>query len=143
MLTSIEVPDGIPLARLEACERACVGIADPERAVPALVAVVTGSNRPANSRPLDGCGDRWDEEMFAMEAAVKALAQIRDEATIPTLVAALQNTVIRADAAATLSKFGPPAIPFLLDVLKKERDENILFHVKETLAQLGWRPGRI
>ena len=113
------------------------------RAVPSLVAVVTGSSRPAESRPLDGCGDRWDQEMVAMEAAVRALAQIRDEATIPILVAALQNTVIRAEAAAALSAFGPPAIPFLLEVLKKERDENILFHVKGTLGQLGWRPNRI
>lgn len=78
-----------------------------------------------------------------MEAAVKALAQIRDEATIPVLVAALQNTVTRAEAAAALGAFGPSAIPFLLDVLKKERDENILFHAKGTLAQLGWRPNRM
>jgi HEAT repeat protein len=55
----------------------------------------------------------------------------------------LQNTVTRAEAAAALGAFGPPAIPFLLDVLKKERDENILFHAKGTLAQLGWRPHRM
>ncbi|TAJ32359.1 MAG: HEAT repeat domain-containing protein, partial [Nitrospirae bacterium] len=63
--------------------------------------------------------------------------------TIPTLVLALQNTVIRAEAAAALVAFGQPAIPPLLAVLKKERDENILFHAKEALAQLGWRAGRI
>jgi HEAT repeat protein len=113
------------------------------RAVAALVDVVTGASRPADSRKIDGCGDRWDTEMHAMEAAVRALALIREEATIPTLVGALQNTVVRAEAAAALVSFGPPAIPFLLGVLKSERDENILFHAKDTLAQLGWRANRI
>ena len=113
------------------------------RAVPALIAVVTGSNKPANSRPIDGCGDRWDEEMLAMAAAVKALGRIRDEAAIPTLMTALQNTVVRAEAATALVAFGPKVIPSLLEVLRKEQDDNILYHVKETLAQVGWRPGRI
>ncbi|MDE3225431.1 MAG: HEAT repeat domain-containing protein [Nitrospirota bacterium] len=113
------------------------------RAVPALVDVVTGVNRPADSRKIDGCGDRWDTEMHAMEAAVRALALIREEATIPTLVGALQHTVVRAEAAAALVSFGPPAIPFLLGVLKQERDDNILFYAKDTLAQLGWRANRI
>ena len=109
------------------------------RAVPALIGVVAGTSKPTQSRPIDGCGDRWDEEMLAMGAAVKALKQIRDEGTIPTLIAALQNTAIRAEAAAALVAFGRPAIPSLLDVFKKEQDENILFHVKDALAQLGWR----
>ncbi len=113
------------------------------RAVPALVDVVTGASRPADSRKIDGCGDRWDTEMHAMEAAVRALALIREETTIPTLVGALQHTVVRAEAAAALVSFGPPAIPFLLGVLKQERDDNILFYAKDTLAQLGWRAGRI
>ena len=41
------------------------------------------------------------------------------------------------------SSFGSKVIPFLLEVLRKERDDNILYHVKETLTQVGWRPGRI
>lgn len=113
------------------------------RAVPALVGVITGAERPKDSRPLHGCGDRYDEEMGAMEAAVKALARIREEATIPTLITALQNTLIREEAATALVACGPPAIPSLQEVLKKERDENILYHVKESLRQLGWRPNRI
>jgi len=113
------------------------------RAVPALVSVVTGASRPVDSRSIHGCGDRWDGEMFAMEAAVKGLALIRDETTIPVLIGALQNTVIRAEAATALVAFGQPAIPPLLGVLKKERDDNILFHAKEALAQLGWRANRI
>jgi hypothetical protein len=58
-------------------------------------------------------------------------------------VAALQSTVTRAEVAAALGLFGAPAIPPLLDRLKKEQDENILFHVRETLHRLGWRANRI
>jgi HEAT repeat protein len=117
-------------------------IGDP-RAVPALIAIVDGSGRPAHSRPVDGCGDRWDEEMLAMGAAVRALAQIRDESSIPALVAALEHTSTRADAAAALGGFGASAVPPLLDLLRREQDGNILYYVKEALTELGWRPGRI
>ncbi|WP_447974905.1 HEAT repeat domain-containing protein [Nitrospira sp. Kam-Ns4a] len=113
------------------------------RAVPALLAVVAGASRPPDSRPIDGCGDRWDQEMLAMEAAVKALAQIGDEAAIPTLVAALKNTYVRAEAATALTAFGARAVPALVEVLRTEQDQNILYHVKEALARLGWRPHRI
>lgn len=117
-------------------------IKDP-RAVPVLVEVVQGTNRPEDSRPVAGCGDRWDEEMTTMGAAVRALGAIRDPATIPTLVGALQHTVMRADAAAALVQFDSAVVPFLLPLLNKEQDENIRYHVKETLAQVGWRPGRL
>jgi HEAT repeat protein len=113
------------------------------RAVPALVAVINGSSRPAESRTISGCGDRWDEEMSVMIAAVRALAQIRDETTIPILIAALQSTVTRAEAASALVKLGPAAISWLLDLAKKERDENILYYAKEALRELGWRPNRL
>lgn len=117
-------------------------IRDP-RAVPALTAVVAGTSKPAQERPLQGCGDRYDEEMFAMEAAVRALAKIGDPSVIPTLVDALQNTVLRAEAAAALAVFGQAAIPSLLEVLRKERDTNIAYYVRETLTQVGWRAGRL
>jgi HEAT repeat protein len=113
------------------------------RAVSALMDIVSGRGRPAESRPIHGCGDRWDEEMLAMAAAVRALAQIGDEAAIPTLVDALQPTVTRAEAAVALGQFGPAAIPFVLDLVKRERDENILYYAKEALVKLGWRPGRL
>ncbi|MGH7230032.1 MAG: HEAT repeat domain-containing protein [Nitrospiraceae bacterium] len=113
------------------------------RAVPALIAVLKGTSRPAQSRAIDGCGDRWDAEVLTMAAATRALAQIQDENVIPTLVAALQSTLTRSEAASALVTFGPPAIPFLLDVLKKERDENILYYAKEALQGLGWRPNRL
>lgn len=113
------------------------------RAVPALVAVVTGESRPEVSRALHGCQDRWDEEMEAMGAAVTALARIKDPVAIPTLVGALYQTITRAEAAAGLVAFGEAAIAPLLQVLKTERDANVLFYVKEALSQLGWRPGRV
>ncbi|MGQ0810529.1 MAG: HEAT repeat domain-containing protein [Nitrospiraceae bacterium] len=113
------------------------------RAVPALVEVAGGSAMPDQTRAIDGCGDRWNEEMIAMGAAVRALGQIKDEAALPTLVAALQNTVTRAEAGAALGRFGPGAISFLLPLLAKEQDDNIRYHIRETLTQLGWRPGRI
>ena len=78
-----------------------------------------------------------------MGFAVRALGLIRDEAAIPTLVTALQNTVTRADAATALAGFGPTVIPSLLPLLARESDENIRYHVRETLAAVGWRPGRV
>ncbi len=117
-------------------------IAD-RRAVAALTAVVTGEARPEVSRPVHGCQDRWDEEMESRGAAVTALARIKDPATIPTLIGALQQTVTRAEAATGLVAFGEAAIPPLLHVLRTEPDGNIVFYVKEALSQLGWRAGRI
>ena len=113
------------------------------RAVPALTAVITGANRPPQSRPIDGCGDQWDAEILTMGAAIRALAQIQDDRVIPMLVDGLQSTLTRSEAAAALVKFGPPAIPYLLEVVKKERDDNIVYHAKEALHGLGWRPNRI
>jgi len=137
LLTALKEPGLRPLVA-EALGR----IGD-RQAVPALVAVVDGTNRPEQSRTVAGCGDQWTEEMTAQAAATRSLGQIRDPATIPTLVAALKNTVTRAEAATALVAFGQPAIPHLVAMLKNEADGNILFHVKEALAQLGWRQGRV
>jgi HEAT repeat protein len=137
LLTALKEPGLRPLIA-EALGR----IGD-RRAVPALVAVVEGTDRPEQTRVVAGCGDQWTEEMAAQAAAARSLGQIRDTATIPTLVAALRNTVTRAEAAAALVAFGQPAIPHLVAVLKNEQDGNILFHAKEALAQLGWRPNRL
>ncbi len=113
------------------------------RAVPVLLTVLTGANKPPDTRPLYGCGDRYDEEMFAADAAVKALGDLKDISTIPALIAALQNTMVREGAAAALVSFGAPSVPPLVKVLRSERDENIVYHVKESLQQLGWRPHRM
>src|SRR5437016_4132168 len=95
------------------------------------------------SRPIDGCGDQWDEEMLTLGAAVRALGAIRDEAAIPSLMKALRYTVTRAEAADALTRFGSAVIAPLLAVLARESDDNIRYHVKDTLAKVGWRPGRI
>lgn len=113
------------------------------RAVPVLVEVVAGTNPPDALRAVAGCGDQWSEEVITQGAAVRALGAIGDEAAIPSLIAALEPTFTRADAAAALAKFGAKVIPFLIPLLTGPRDENIRFHVRETLALAGWRPGRI
>lgn len=113
------------------------------RAVPVLQDIVAGKRQPEESRAVAGCGDQWSEEMVTMGVAVRALGLIRDEGTIPTLVAALRNTVTRVDAATALTRFGPTVIPSLLPLLARESDENIRYHVRETLTAVGWRPGRV
>jgi HEAT repeat protein len=113
------------------------------RAVPVLIMVLEGGDRPEESRVVAGCGDRWDEEMVTMGAAVRALGMIGDEAAIPLLVKALRQTVTRADAAMALTRFGSKVVAPLLTVMKQETDENIQFYIKDTLANVGWRSGRV
>lgn len=113
------------------------------RAVPVLMEVVAGTNQPERTRPVAGCGDQWSEEIITKAAAAKALGLIGDEAAIPTLVDALGPTSTRSDAAAALVRFGAKTIPFLLPLLNGQQDENVRYHVKETLALVGWRPGRV
>lgn len=67
------------------------------------------------------------------------MGMIADADAIPSLLVALRNTVTRAEAAASLAKFGPSVIPSLLSMLSAERDENIRYHVRETLTAVGWR----
>lgn len=117
-------------------------IGDP-RAVPVLIEVVQGVNPPIAPRAVEGCGDQWNEEVLTQAAAVRALGMIGDESALPVLVAALEPTFTRADAAAALGRFGSKSIPLLLPLLTKPCDDNIRYHVKETLAQVGWRAGRI
>jgi len=113
------------------------------RAVPVLITVLEGGDRPEESRVVAGCGDRWDEEMVTMGAAVRALGMIGDEAAIPSLLKALRQTVTRADAATALTRFGSKVVAPLLTVMKQESDENIQFYIKDTLANVGWRSGRV
>ncbi|MFO0775439.1 MAG: HEAT repeat domain-containing protein [Nitrospiraceae bacterium] len=117
-------------------------IGDPS-AVAALIPIARGEARPEDSRAIAGCGDAWNEEMLAMPAAARALGRIGDEAALPALAAALRHTVTRADAAAALVRFGSKAVPHLLPLLQQTTDDNIRYHVKDTLTQVGWRPGRI
>ena len=113
-----------------------------QRAVPILIDVVTGASPPDVIRTVPGCGDQWHEEAITQGAAARSLGMIGDDAAIPSLIAALRPTFTRAEAAMALAKFGTKVIPFLLPLLNEPRDENLLFHVRETLASAGWRPGR-
>jgi len=137
LVTAMKEPGLRPLA-VEALGR----IGD-RRAVPVLINVLEGVDRPEVSRPIDGCGDRWDEEILTLGAAVRALGAIRDETAIPSLMKALRHTVTRAEAADALTRFGSAVIAPLLAVLAREPDDNIRYHVKETLGRVGWRAGRI
>ncbi|NOT23620.1 MAG: HEAT repeat domain-containing protein [Nitrospiraceae bacterium] len=113
------------------------------RTVPVLIDVLEGVGRPEVSMPIDGCGDQWGEERITLGAAARALGAIRDEAAIPALIKALGYTVTRADAADALARFGGVVIAPLLALLAHEPDDNLRYHVKETLARVGWRAGRI
>jgi HEAT repeat protein len=137
LVTAMKEPGLRPLA-IEALGR----IGD-RSAVPMLINVLKGMERPEVSQPLDGCGDRWDEEIVTLGVAVRALGAIRDEAAIPSLMKALHYTVTRVDAAEALTRFGSTVIAPLLRLLARESDDNIRYHIKETLAKVGWRAGRI
>ncbi len=137
LVTAMKTPGLRPLA-VEALGR----IGD-RRAVPVLIEVLEGVDRPEISQPIDGCGDQWDEDRIALSEAAKALGTIRDETAIPSLIKALRYTVTRADAADALTRFGSAVIAPLLALLAHEPDDNIRYHLKETLARVGWRAGRI
>ena len=109
------------------------------RAVPALIDVVRGTNPPATTRTVTGCGDQWTEEVVTQAAAVRALGIIGDESALPALAAALHSTFTRTEAAEALSRFGSKAVPWLLPLLTGSQDENVRYHVKETLTSVGWR----
>ena len=137
LATAMKEPGLRPLA-VEA-----LGKIGDRRAVPVLINVLEGVDRPEVSRSIDGCGDHWDEEIITLGAAARALGVIRDEAAIPSLIKALCHTVTRAEAADALAQFGGTVIAPLLALLAQEPDDNIRYHIKETLAKVGWRSGRI
>lgn len=109
------------------------------RAVPLLIEVVKGTAPPETTGTIEGCGDQWSEETVTQAAAVRALGIIGDESVLPTLAAALSSTFTRAEAAAALARFGQKSIPWLLPLLTGSPDDNVRYHVKETLALVGWR----
>lgn len=112
-------------------------------AVPVLIDVVTGGAPPEATRTAVGCGDQWNEELITQGAAVRALGLIGDDRAIPSLVAALSPTHTRAEAAASLAKFGSKIVPVLIPLLTDSLDDNLRFHVRETLTLVGWRPRQI
>jgi HEAT repeat protein len=113
------------------------------RVVPILIDIVTGTHPPEGTRTVVGCGEHWNEESLTQAAAIRALGAIGDESALSTLVAALEPTFTRAEAAAALARFGSKAVPWLLPLLTGSPDDNVRYHVNETLSAIGWRPGRL
>ncbi len=109
------------------------------RALPLLIEVVKGTAQPATTGTIEGCGDQWSEETVTQAAAVRALGTIGNDSALPTLAAALNSTFTRVEAAAALARFGQKSIPWLLPLLTGSPDDNVRYHVKETLALVGWR----
>lgn len=130
-----------PRLRLFAVE--ALGRIGDRRAVPVLLDVLAGRNVPEAGRMVSGCGDQWSEEMMVRAAAVRALGALGDETAVPALVAALESTFTRQEAAMALAKFGIAVIPHLLPLLTRSSDDNLRYYVKETLALVGWRAGRV
>lgn len=112
------------------------------RAVPKLMEIASGARPLEVARSVAGCADRWNEEDMVQAAAVRALGAIGDESALPVLVAALDSTFTRTEAAGALAQFGATTIPLLLPLLTRHQDDNVRYHVRETLTQVGWRPGR-
>lgn len=134
LLTVMDKEPGLRTLAVEA-----LGQIKDRRAVPALIDVVRGTHPPATTRTVAGCGDQWSEEVLTQAAAVRALGLIGDDSALQTLTAALQSTFTRTEAAEALSQFGSKAVPWLLPLLTGSPDENVRYHVKETLASVGWR----
>ena len=114
------------------------------RAVPILIDVVAGKNRPANARRVPVCGDESGaldvEEMEVQIFAVGGLGEIGDDRAIQPLIHALKDTRLRAAASAALSKMGLRIATPLLAAMKTETDSNILSHARGILSAVGWRP---
>jgi len=74
---------------------------------------------------------------------MRPLSVVYIATAIPSLIKALRYTVTRADAADALTRFGGNVIAPLLALLAHESDDNIRYHIKDTLAKVGWRAGRV
>ncbi len=131
-----------PRLQIQAIE--ALGKIGDRNTVPALMKLVTRLDPAQYEGRVPACEDERDEQDLAVvESAIRALARLRDDQTIPVLIQALQSTLVRKEAAEALAAFGKAAIPPLVTLYKKEPDENIRYHVKETLTRLGWNPNRM
>ena len=131
-----------PRLQVQAIE--ALGKIGDRRTVPTLMKLVTllDPTRYEDRAPV--CEDeRYEQDLAVVESAIKALARLKDEQAIPVLINALRSTLVRKDAAEALTVFGKLAIPPLVELFKKESDENIRYHIKETLTKLGWHPNRV
>ncbi len=131
-----------PSLRLPAIE--ALGQIRSTEAVSTLIALVNSLPTEAYEDRMEGCTDpQYKEDLPPLEAAIKALAKIRDPQAIPTLIQALQSTLLRPEAAEALAQFGQDAVNPLLKLLKTTKNDNLRRHVLESLSHLGWRPGQI
>jgi HEAT repeat protein len=137
-LVAVMKEPGLRLLAVEA-----LGHIGDRRVVPILRRVVEGVPLGESRDSATPCADGWTDEMATMGMAARALGMIADAVAIPSLIVALRNTITRSEAAAALTKFGPAVIPSLLPMLAKEQDENVRYHVRETLTAVGWRAGRV
>ena len=136
LFTAMQEP-GLRTLAVEALGR----IGDP-RAVPVLIEIVTGARPPEVTRTVAGCGDQWNEELITQGAAVRALGVIGDERAIPSLVAALEPTFTRAEAAVGIGQIRLKGHSVPDSSVERSQDENLRFHVRETLTSAGWRAER-
>ena len=131
-----------PRLQIQAIE--AIGKIGDRRTVPTLTKLVTHLDSSRYEDRVPACEDeRYEQDLAIVESAIQALARLKDEQAIPVLITALQSTLVRKDAAEALTAFGKAAIPPLVEIYKKETDENIQYHVKGTLAKLGWNPNRV
>src|SRR5207253_9271168 len=98
------------------------------RAVPILIDVVSGKNRPANARKVPVCGDESGEldveEMEVQTFAIGGLAEIGDDRAIEPLIRSLKDTRFRAAAASAPSKMELRIAPPLLAAVTTETECN-------------------
>lgn len=113
------------------------------RAVPVLIELLAGAGLPEATTTAASCGEQWNQDLMTQGAAARALGEIGDDRAISSLVAALEPTWTRAEAASALARFGSKVIPFLIPLLTHSQDNNLRFHVRETLTQAGWNPQRM
>ncbi|MCS5531575.1 MAG: HEAT repeat domain-containing protein [Candidatus Poseidoniales archaeon] len=131
-----------PRLQIQAIE--ALGKIGDRRTVPTLMKLVTLLDPTRYEGRVPVCEDeRYEQDLAVVESAIRALARLKDEQAIPVLINALQSTLVRKDAAEALTAFGKFAIRPLVEVFRKEPDENIRYHIKETLTKLGWNPNRV
>ena len=117
-------------------------IGDP-RAVPVLIDVVTGTSSPEVTRTVAGCGDQWNEEAITQGAAARALGAIGDEQghSLARRITGSNPDESRSGGILGQIRVEGHSIP-AFHCSMSHRDENLLFHVRETLTSAGWRAGR-
>ena len=131
-----------PCLRVRAIE--ALGKIGDRRVLPILFQLLGALTPGAYHDRTPACEDNQSElELAAAEEAVRALARLRDASAIAILIQALQSTLVRREAGAALAQFGQPAIAPLVKQLQRERDDNICYHIRDTLTRLGWNPNRV